>query len=57
LANLTKEDLSAIFVSGRWDLGRRVALASTFRHENRDANLAGFDYTDNQISATLIGKF
>ncbi|HET9159211.1 MAG TPA: outer membrane beta-barrel protein, partial [Caulobacteraceae bacterium] len=25
LANLTKEDLSAIFVSGRWDLGRRVA--------------------------------
>jgi hypothetical protein len=55
--DLTDETLTAIYAGGRWDFGRRLAVAATLRHEERDASLAGFGYSSNQAGITLIGKF
>jgi hypothetical protein len=56
-SDLTKEEIKAIFGALRYDFGRRVALAAELRHEERNANLAGFDYSSNQVGVTAIGKF
>jgi hypothetical protein len=55
--DLTKEDLLAIYGGARWDVGRRVAFLADVRHEERDANVAGFDYSSTRAGLTAIAKF
>jgi hypothetical protein len=55
--DLTKEDLTALFGAVRWDVGRRVALALDARHEERETNIAAFDYDSTRVGLTAIGKF
>jgi hypothetical protein len=55
--NLTKEEISALYAGVRWELGRRVALDVDVRHEEREANLPGLDYTSNRIGAAAVAKF
>jgi hypothetical protein len=57
VSDLTKEDVTSVFGGVRWDAGRRVAFGSTFKRENRNTNLAGFDYSDTQVTVSAIGKF
>jgi hypothetical protein len=55
--DLTKEDFKAAYGGVRWDAGRRVSLASTFRHEDRNSNIAGLDYSDSQVTVSVIGRY
>jgi hypothetical protein len=55
--DLTKEDVMAIYGGARWDVGRRVAFIADARHEERDANLPGLDYSSNRVGLTAIAKF
>jgi hypothetical protein len=57
VTDLTQDNLNAIYGGARWDFGRRTALAASLRHEERDANVPGFDYSSTQAGVTLIGKF
>lgn len=54
---ISKETIDAIFAGARWDVGRRIALLGDLRHEERDANVAGFDYSSTQVGISVIGKF
>jgi len=56
-ADLTKEDINSIYGGVRWDIGRRVALSTTFKHDHRNTNIPGFDYGDTQVTVAAIGKF
>jgi hypothetical protein len=55
--DLTKEDITSVYGGVRWDVGRRVAFGSTFKHDNRNTNITGFDYSDTQVTVSAIGKF
>jgi hypothetical protein len=54
---LSKEEIDIISGGARYAIGRRIALQLDLRHEERDANVAGFDYSSTQAGVTAIGKF
>jgi hypothetical protein len=54
---LKEQSRDSIYGGARWDIGRRFALLFDLRREHSDANVAGLDYTSNQVGLTAIGKF